>query len=126
MPATAIAARKGSSAQCGAGFLLQDPAVVFVGSVTAEIKQRDRSSISFTYPQLAPGKYDITVQRGSRTSNAKKVTIAPAAAGVTSPQGGPFADTPKYKQTSVQFPVVRPSAVEALKLNCTGCTLNMP
>lgn len=89
------------------GFLLQAPAVVLVGSVEAEIKQRERSSISFTYPNLAAGEYDITVKRGSRTSNAVKVTIAAAAAGVTSPQGGPFADTPKFKQTAVPFLAVR-------------------
>lgn len=77
--------------------------MVFIGSVEAEIKQHERASISFTYPQLAPGEYDITVKRGTRTSNAVKVTIAAAAAGVTSSQGGPFGDVPKYKQLSVPF-----------------------
>lgn len=91
---------------CCAGFLLQKPAVVFIGSVKAEIKQHERASISFTYPQLAPGEYDLTVQRGSRTSNTIKVTINAAAAGLTSLQGGPFADTPKYKQLAVQFSAV--------------------
>lgn len=95
-----------SSGTCCAGFLLQKPAVVFVGSVQAEIKQHERASISFTYPQLAPGEYDLTVKRGSRTSNIIKVTITAAAAGLTSPQGGPFADTPKYKQLAVPFSVV--------------------
>lgn len=91
------------------GFLLQEPAVVFVGSTQANITVHERTSISFTYPQLPPGEYNLTVKRGQLTSNNVQITVAAAAAGVTSGQGGPFADTPKYKQTSVPFNAVRAS-----------------
>lgn len=97
---------------CGdmhAGFLLQEPAIVFVGGTQVNITVHERTSISYTYPTLAPGNYNITVQRGQTTSNAIQITIAAAASGVTSGQGGPFADTPKYKQTSVPFDAVRPT-----------------
>eukprot|EP00892_Ulva_mutabilis_P000625 jgi/Ulvmu1/10563/UM065_0017.1 len=85
------------------GFLIQEPAVVFVGATQANITVHERTSISFIYPNVAPGEYNITVKRGQLTSNAVSVTVAAASAGVTSGQGGPFADTPKYKQTSVPF-----------------------
>lgn len=90
-----------------AGFLLQEPATVFVGGTQVNITVHERTSISFTYPQLAPGEYNITVKRGQLTSNGVNVTIAPAAAGVTSGQGGPFADTPRFMQSSVPFNAVR-------------------
>lgn len=80
---------------------------MFVGGTQAQITVHERTSISFTYPQLATGEYNITVKRGQLTSNGVTVTIAAAAAGVTSGQGGPFADTPKFKQSSIPFNAVR-------------------
>lgn len=80
---------------------------MFVGTTQANITVHERASISFTYPELPPGEYSITVKRGQLTSNAVTVTVAAASSGVTSGQGGPFADTPKYKQSSVPFNAVR-------------------
>ena len=89
-----------------AGFLLQPPATITVGGESAEIREHERSSIAFTYPDLPQGDHEITVTRNGMTSNSVSVAVLEASAGATSGQGGPFADTPKYTQKTVAVDVV--------------------
>lgn len=85
---------------------MQKPATISVGGTEANITEHERSSIAFTYPELAPGEHTIIVTRNGLPSNAVPVTILEASAAVDSGQGGPFADTPQYTQKVVPVDVV--------------------
>jgi hypothetical protein len=97
-----------------AGFKLSAPATVLVGTAQANITNHESSSTAFTYPNIPPGEYQITVQRKGLTSNTVPVTIVSAAAASTAQQGGPFSGTPKYSQTSIPINAVRPLPLTAV------------
>jgi hypothetical protein len=89
-----------------AGFLLQEPAKLYVGTMEANITEHERSSIAFTYPTLQPGSYAIVVERNGIRSNAVPVTIGGVDAALSQGLGGPFAGTPKYTQFKIPYDAV--------------------